>query len=395
MPDLSLRRLTDSSDPVELITDELRLSGTPEKADEADTELVLRGPDPDNDAIGLAGLDALMDEFKTVHPLDGASQKARAESDRWLAPRFHWALRLTRREAGDWRMWTWLAVCRYPEYVVARWPSVKDGLPSPTNRDRFDGAVNKQAFARLWWGAELYRNGTDYSPVEATFSMQDIPNSFLHHRSFESKPLAIASLEVLERVVDTVAEGESRAESDTVQAYGRVLNLWLAGTSLEAAVPFWQSDTEAFRQWVVAQDSAPPFDLATSGPPDGEVTSEALAAALEIAEAVAAHAQLAASNDTGEWSPDELEASVIAYGKMLAAEQSGTKYVKAQFRRDLRAGPLSKRKDSSIEFRFQNISAVLESHGCERIDGYTPATHVGAQVAEVLWNLIQEHDLCS
>src|SRR5947208_2330355 len=49
------------------------------------------------------------------------SANKREESDRWLAPRVHATLRLTRREAGDPGVWNCLAVTVLEEYVRWRW----------------------------------------------------------------------------------------------------------------------------------------------------------------------------------------------------------------------------------------------------------------------------------
>jgi hypothetical protein len=43
------------------------------------------------------------------------------KSDAWLAPRVHATLRLTRREAGDKRVWAYLNVAVFPDYVRWRW----------------------------------------------------------------------------------------------------------------------------------------------------------------------------------------------------------------------------------------------------------------------------------
>src|SRR5690349_5484270 len=43
------------------------------------------------------------------------------ESDRWLAPRVHYALRLTRSEASDRETWHWLARNSWADYVRWRW----------------------------------------------------------------------------------------------------------------------------------------------------------------------------------------------------------------------------------------------------------------------------------
>jgi len=81
------------------------------------------------------------------------------------------------------------------------------------------------------------------------------------------------------------------------------------------------------------------------------------------------------------WSDAELEASVDAYLKMLALEQSDQAFKKSVENRLLREGPLSLRSASSIEYRMQNISAVLEQLGLTRITGYMPAKNIGAGVS--------------
>lgn len=78
-----------------------------------------------------------------------------------------------------------------------------------------------------------------------------------------------------------------------------------------------------------------------------------------------------------EWTEDELKAAVGAYLEMLRLEQTGAEYSKTEFRRQLRANSIPNRTDSSIEFRMQNISSVLESMGRPRIAGYRPAGNVG------------------
>ena len=63
--------------------------------------------------------------------------------------------------------------------------------------------------------------------------------------------------------------------------------------------------------------------------------------------------------DDNDWSEGELAATVAAYLQMLRLEKAETPYSKTDFRRQLLAGPLSARTESSVEFRMQNISAVM------------------------------------
>lgn len=82
------------------------------------------------------------------------------------------------------------------------------------------------------------------------------------------------------------------------------------------------------------------------------------------------------------WSDEELEASVDAYLKMLDRELNGQSFRKSIENQLLRDGPLSRRSASSVEYRMQNISAVLEQMSLPQISGYMPAKNIGAGVAQ-------------
>lgn len=89
------------------------------------------------------------------------------------------------------------------------------------------------------------------------------------------------------------------------------------------------------------------------------------------------------------WSDDELSKAIIAYFKMLKYEKDKTPYVKAEMNRELQA-ELTGRDRSSIEYRWQNISAVLADNNLQFIDGYKPAKNVGANVKERIWKIIND-----
>ena len=59
-----------------------------------------------------------------------------------------------------------------------------------------------------------------------------------------------------------------------------------------------------------------------------------------------------------DWSREEVEATVADYFAMLEAELARTQYDKAEHRRQL-PPMLDARSEGSIEFKHQNISAVL------------------------------------
>lgn len=93
-----------------------------------------------------------------------------------------------------------------------------------------------------------------------------------------------------------------------------------------------------------------------------------------------------------DWSETELEASVDAYLRMLKWETEGTKYVKSKINAELRDGPLSSRTKGSVEFRMQNISAVMLELGITWIKGYKPAANVGEQVKANIKQVILKRD---
>lgn len=72
------------------------------------------------------------------------------------------------------------------------------------------------------------------------------------------------------------------------------------------------------------------------------------------------------------WSDEENDLIVADYFAMLSDEIACRSYNKAQHRRDLKP-LLQSRSDGSIEFKHQNISAVLKGLGESWISGYKPA----------------------
>ena len=73
------------------------------------------------------------------------------------------------------------------------------------------------------------------------------------------------------------------------------------------------------------------------------------------------------------WTDEELDLIVSDYFLMLDDETAGISFNKAQHNRLLRMK--MNRSEGSIEFKHQNISAVLEELGLPRIKGYLPAAN--------------------
>jgi len=72
-----------------------------------------------------------------------------------------------------------------------------------------------------------------------------------------------------------------------------------------------------------------------------------------------------------DWSNSEVELIVADYFNMLSAELAGKTYSKADHRRNI-LPLLNNRSEGSIEFKHQNISAVLINLGQPYIKGYLP-----------------------
>jgi hypothetical protein len=76
----------------------------------------------------------------------------------------------------------------------------------------------------------------------------------------------------------------------------------------------------------------------------------------------------------GDWSESEVGHVVDIYFSMLTLELAGEAYSKTEFRRSLAS--TVPRSAGSVEFKFQNVSAVLDELGAVWISGYKPRRNV-------------------
>ncbi len=187
-------------------------------------------------------------------------------ADAWLAPRLHAGLRMTRREASDARLWNFLALRLAPDYVFWRHPgrpSAEKPVPEVSSA-RFRGAFHTQAFARLWWAAELFRNGDDYGPVEVACGNQDMLNTTLRLEIVHHRPTAQAIIQMLSR--QTIRVGRE------VNALAKAVNT--AGSTLmyEIIACDEVQDADAYRGWIEEIDTVyMPYDSLPEGPDDVRV----------------------------------------------------------------------------------------------------------------------------
>ncbi len=88
------------------------------------------------------------------------------------------------------------------------------------------------------------------------------------------------------------------------------------------------------------------------------------------------------SRSGADWSPEELKLIVDDYFSMLRDEQAARSYNKTQHRSALMER--IDRSKGSIEFKHQNISAVLIELGLPRIEGYKPAWNYQAAIFDAI-----------
>ncbi|MFI8945050.1 DUF6339 family protein [Streptomyces sp. NPDC053750] len=175
--------------------------------------------------------------------IDDAMYKYRegrpTQADAWLAPRLHAILRLTRAEAADPALWNYLALGVAPDFVVWRHFSEKTRT---VNARYFKGPHYKQAFARLWWSAELFRNGADYEPVVIACGNQDMLNTVLRLDVIDHRPTAQALVRLLQR-------GDLRTGRDA-NALAKVVNTAAATLMYDVISPDVDRDAGAVRRWI-------------------------------------------------------------------------------------------------------------------------------------------------
>src|SRR5215471_18166378 len=83
-----------------------------------------------------------------------------------------------------------------------------------------------------------------------------------------------------------------------------------------------------------------------------------------------------------DWSSAELDRIVADYFEMLREEQAGHRPNKTQHRRTLMEHV--HRSEGSIEFKHQNISAVLTELGLPWINGYKPARNYQGAIFDAI-----------
>jgi hypothetical protein len=145
-------------------------------------------------SIELAQVDDVIDKIiEETKPHDSSI-------DRIAAPLIHAALPMPRREAANPGVWRYLAVAHRPDFVRHRW----EAKSWATMRTRFWSPGTRHdsnAFSRLWWIAELTRDGTNYELTERVFSRQPLATQLFVRGFSESRAAVAAFVDEMETAV--------------------------------------------------------------------------------------------------------------------------------------------------------------------------------------------------
>lgn len=231
-------------------------------------EKAARPPFDDSTRWEVGPLRFLFEETMRRYP-----RRNRAQGDAWLAPRLHATLRLRRTEAADSGLWNFLSLCVAPDFVGYRWgEQTKDTDAAVVVAARFSGLWHTQCFSRLWWTAETFRDGPDYSPAVTASGIQDVVHNPLRMDIFRHRPTAQVLVHLMRK--DVVRTGrEMNALAAAVNAAGGTL-------LLERLAPDGPRDPGALRDWIDEHERAPevPLDQLPEGPDDGRVPKKAVEA---------------------------------------------------------------------------------------------------------------------
>jgi hypothetical protein len=223
----------------------------------------------------------------------------RLGSDPWLGPRIHAALRLTRREAADKRIWAYLTVVEFPDYVRWRWSQVED---APVPLDRFIGHESANALAKLWWATELARNGADYESAAAALRIPGFfwwqKLNFSHHKAG-----TIAAVRFLSEY------GTSGATSTQVLEMAIALNLALRTVCLDAVAASPSPDAEAIREWIYEKidETIIVGDELPNGPDEARISEADIASVRRLLDELATRINLSEAKQRRERQPPRYE----------------------------------------------------------------------------------------
>jgi len=141
-------------------------------------------------ALDLDDLDRALDQVIAETPRHDPVIEQRA------AAVVHRALPLSRRAAAQPGLWRFLAVIHRPDFVRHRWAF--EAWSTTRSRYWTPGVRHdSNVFARLWWIAELTRDGDDYRLTAEVFARQTLAIQLFVRRFAWHRPALAAAVAVL------------------------------------------------------------------------------------------------------------------------------------------------------------------------------------------------------
>ncbi len=192
-----LRRL--HQDGRRLITRDLvsgQLSCWPERAY---AELLTEAPTE----VDLDAFDRALDETCSKFTAHDAAMDAHA------APLIHRALPMCRRHACDPSAWRFLTVVHRPDFVRHRWQN-RSLAAMRAHFWRAGMRHDSNAIGRLWWIAELSRDGDDYTLAKRALASQQLAKLLFSRQLCGYRPAVAACVAELESATNSVVEQTMR-----------------------------------------------------------------------------------------------------------------------------------------------------------------------------------------
>lgn len=187
--------------------------------------------------------------------------------DAWLAPRLHNVIRVPRRIAADRRFWAWIAIEFGRDYIKHRF---SDGEGKTIKEFRFTGPHLRNGISRLWWAAEVARNGRDYEPVSLALKAVRIAQFALELKYSWYRPAVIAFATIC---------ADRKLSDPKMQALSVRVNAYL-GTRPVELVGLDESVAEDYdAEWWAGEPPSKKelLDGKLEGPDDGLASNEAIA----------------------------------------------------------------------------------------------------------------------
>ena len=226
------------------------------------------------------------------------------QSDSWLAPRVHASLRLTRREAADKRIWYFLNILARPDFVRWRFGTADPESPIIAPQDRFMGEDSKNAIGRLWWVAELTRNGPDYRDTESVLRTSRFYTSWQPLDAMHHRPAAIAVCRFDREFNDNKGLTDSQSAR-----LAKAFNLRLSTLGLDALSANPATDPAAIDDWCDEQVDETRYmgDELPQGPDEDPVPESSVKAVMDVLTSLADEIDLSEFKRTkGKTQPAEV-----------------------------------------------------------------------------------------